>query len=368
MAFEELSADLSALKPTLHSGVQFLLNQVDAGYSDAVHYLNLPRLTETSWEEICCPTDIFPRMLVLDSLIDAKDYDSRITKDLLEKEVQYVIDSKHQRVAGGWNYVPNFPELPPDADDLAFALQLLLRYKGAKAASLCDTAIQVLFANNVRNDGSFSTWIIDKNDNSESNRAVMRYTAFLFGEQALVPGGGGAHTDVIANLLYALLLYDNEKYGNELEKGAGYLESQQNPEGFWDSKWYWGPYYGTFKVIWFLQKYSKSRTIDSATKFVVNTQQEDGGWGETKESSDPLNTSLALLCLLGSSISSNISEKSLIRGFDYLKRSENDDGSWRNVRLVKMLTTRGTLLYGSRTATTSFCVKAFAAALGQVSR
>lgn len=84
----------------LRRGVLFLVNQACAGCPEAIHYLDLPRLTQSSWEVICCPSDMFPRTLVLDSLLDAIDYDPKITKELVEKEIQYIINSKHQTVSG----------------------------------------------------------------------------------------------------------------------------------------------------------------------------------------------------------------------------------------------------------------------------
>lgn len=357
---DKLLLSMPEVRETLKRGIDYLLQESRLGFREGVHYLNLPRMTNTSWEVICYPTGLFPRMLVLDSLLDARELDPRITERFVQDEIQYIKNSKHKTVTGGWNYVPSFPDLPPDADDLGFALQLLLKSGGKNAASICDDALNVLFKNNLREDGSFSTWIIDKSDESESNKRVLHYTSFLFGEQALVPGGGGAHLDVISNLLYALALYDAGKHNNVLDKGARYLESHQNPEGYWESKWYWSPYYTTFRSISLLSLLSRPTAIRTAIQFVLRTQLEDGSWGENMDSGDDLNTALALLCLLSSGMRLDSTMAAIVRGAGYLKRTATADGSWHNVRLVKMVTTKGSLLYGSQTATTSFCVKVLA--------
>lgn len=356
----EMASLMPAVRGMLRKGVGFLLQQASSGYSESIHYMCLPRITNGVWEDICYPTDFFPRMLVLDSLLDSREFDSRITEGLVQKEIEYIRASKHQTVNGGWNYIPSFPDLPPDADDLALVLQLLFRSGGKKEASICDGALEVLSKYNLRDDGSISTWVIDLEDTSESNMAVLRYSTFLLGAPALVPGGGGADVDVLSNLLYALALYDAKKYMPVLRKGAHYLETHQQPEGYWESRWYWGPYYATFKSTCFLSLLSRPGAVRPAIEFIVDTQLEDGGWGENMKSSDDLNTALALMSLLSSNVLSDSTARAITKGAGYLWRAANADGSWRNVRLERTVTSRRCMSYGSQTTTTSFCVKALA--------
>ncbi|WP_170943300.1 hypothetical protein [Methanosarcina spelaei] len=190
--------------------------QNSMGYPEAVHYMTLPRITFQGILLQMHPTIFFQRMVILDSLLDCFDIDNRITKGLIKKEVKLIIKSKHPQLRGGWSYIPDFLELPPDADDLAMVIQLLSRTGGIELTSICDEALDILFKYNTCQDGSFDLWVIDKSDTLQHSREVDRYIE--------ITKSGGSSPEVVGNMIYALTLYDIDKFKHQIEGGVRYLE------------------------------------------------------------------------------------------------------------------------------------------------
>ena len=264
--------------------------------------------------------------------------------EVIKSEVVKILKSKHPKVEGGWSYIPDLLLLPPDADDLGLLLQLLSRTGGKELCSVCDKALGLLFTYNTYPDGSFNTWIIDPNDNSTHARKMAEYIEVI--------GGKGTSADVVSNLIMGLLYYDKYKYKSQIASGINYLIKQQNEQGYWESKWYWGKYYASFRVLSVLcDILPGNKAIHLSQQFIRISQNDDGGWGDIK--SDPLNTAFALLCLLNSNDSDIIN-----KGLSYLASTQLKDGSWPKIPFVKMETEDRTITYESRSITTSFCIKA----------
>ncbi len=163
----------------------------------------------------------------------------------------------------------------------------------------------------------------------------------------------GKDYEVIANVLYGLYLYDYQNFKDGIEKGVSYLERMQSQEGYWDSTWYWGKFYGTYVAVRIIKAVKPgSPSLKRAEEFLINSQNYDGGWGDI--GSDPLNTALALLSLsfLGSS-----SYETYIRGIKYLCLTQNKKGYWDKVEFIKMDVGKTTYTYKSKVITTQFCLK-----------
>ncbi len=337
------------LQLAIRKGIDFLLHQNKREYPEAVHYLILPCLTHDDVEYRTCPTVFFQRMLILDALLDCAEFNERISKQLVEKEVIKIIQAKHRLAKGGWSYIPELPELPPDADDLGLVVQLLARTGGKDLASICDDDLKLLFNYCGNSDGSFNTWIFEPTDTSQFAKRMRNYIEII--------GGKGASPDVVSNLLWGLILYDNDRFKVQLENGASYLESCQTDEGFWESKWYWGQYYATYRALSVLQAVApESQAVKRARDFITKFQNTDGGWGDV--SSDPLNTAFALLALL---CEQNIhSNQQLLKGISYLIQKQLSEGSWERIPFIKMETVDGILTYESKCTTTAFCLQVLA--------
>ena len=161
----------------------------------------------------------------------------------------------------------------------------------------------------------------------------------------------------MANFAYGLLLVDRVRFEAPLQNIAAYLESAQNSDGSWTSKWYDGPYYGTFRAAAVLKDLLPAgSSMDRARAFVLSRQRHDGSWGEA--STEPLSTALALLALdeLGMA-----HEHAFARGIEYLTSAQHRTARWSACRWIRFPTVDGEVVYGSETMTTAFCLKALTA-------
>lgn len=333
--------------PTRAATAMLLMQQRD-GYREAVHYLLLPRLSPEGVRLERHPALLFQRAIVLDSLLDAQAAGHAVPRAVLAAEALAILRAKHPHVPGGWNYIPEVLELPPDADDLGMVLQVLYRTGGAALASTCNRAIQLAFAARA-SDGGIPTWILDPNGGSTLDQAMHAYIEMT--------GSGGVHPDVVANLLSGVLLYNPERYRDDLRHAVAYLASMQDEHGAWRSRWYAGPYYGTYRVVAVLTNLlPESKAVRRARSFLLQQQRRDGSWGDGGR--DPLATALAVMTL--TTMGMRVDDTPIERGVTYLIETQEVDGGWPACPFIAFPTSDGAAMhtYASRTITTAFCLKA----------
>lgn len=393
------------LQNCLEKSLQFLAAQGQQGFAEAAHRMVFPQTQGFTSPQEEHQGDIFARALITDTLCDLRAHFGEVWQPLIEREINYLVGCQRQTGVGGWGYFPYLPELPPDADDLAQIMQVLVRSgRRDEAKKACELPLAVLLNDNYYPDGSFETWIIPKHNPTPEQQ--------LQGEWARLAWGMGPDPDVMANLLYALALYDGERFSQVIEKGVTYLENQQKADGSWQSSWYHGPFYGTYVCLRLLALVRPlSPSIEQGMNFLGASQREDGGWG-VEEISEPLSTTLALLGLAMSpsretdSVKGNgvsppsdstlgkeqrdllhgdcvfrISPPNLggekrnflhgdcvLKGLSYLQECyQQSEQSWPSCRFIRMELGRASgqvraiLFYGSRTITTAFVIKAILA-------
>ncbi|MBF2063171.1 MAG: hypothetical protein IGS39_01870 [Calothrix sp. C42_A2020_038] len=339
----------------LVSATNLLLSQQRDGYREAIHHLCFPRSYPDGIRYETHPAVLSFRAVILDGLLDAYAAGLPVPRQVLDAEALSILRTKHRYVRGGWSYINSVPELPPDADDLGQVLQELYRVGGSALASTCDEAIR-LTLDSATPDGGFPTWILDPRGRSSLDYQMQAYLAVM--------GGGGIHPEVVANLLYGLILYNQSLYQNILLRATKYLEKVQNEQGAWMSKWYAGPYYGTYRVALVLSKLTPdSAALRRAANFLFTTQHTDGGWGD--DHSEPLSTAFAILALSALGVTE---ETSIKRGINYLISTQQPDGGWAASTWIAFPWTEahwqngsnshGTVKYSSRAIATTFCLKA----------
>lgn len=322
-----------------------LLREQRAGYPDLAHKLSLPRLLDGQVSVETHPGLTFHRAVVLDALLDAYEAGLPVRRRVLDAEALAILLAKHPSSRGGWNYIAEVPELPPDADDLGMVTQVLARVGGRDLAGACDESIQLALDGRGGAAG-ISTWILDSADSSPLGESMRSYIDLT--------EAGGAHPDVVGNFLYALLVYEPTLYRDTLAEGARYLEQMQAEDGSWPSRWYAGPYYGTFRALAVLAAVAPaSAAIERANRFLRRSQRPDGGWGAR---ADPLSTALALMGLRLAGDGGSAAN----RAAGWLAARQEQDGSWPATTFVEFPHPGGHSIerYGSRTVTTAFCLKA----------
>jgi Squalene-hopene cyclase C-terminal domain len=348
------------MNDTILRGIDYLEKQHNNGYPDAVHRMWFPKSNSNPTKYDLHEGITFQRALICDTLIDLSSAGFNIDWIALMKDVQLLINSRSMDTAGGWKYFPTLRSLPPDADDLGQILQVLVRSKIDKISALVDEAIRLLLTQGKHPDGSLETWIVDKTDDSNSNRAVLKAIEDQWGK--------GPDVEVMANFLYGLNMYDPKRYYSELRKGCQFIIKSQESLGYWKSNWYVDRFYGTFMCTRLISVLSPNNLcLHNAYRFLVDTQTQSGGWG--REEGNPLQTSLALLSLISIMLSGyTISKAILNNGINYLLRSQTEDGSWIGTPFIQMNTNRVSaqhinifpriITYESNTISSAFCLKA----------
>jgi hypothetical protein len=87
-----------------------------------------------------------------------------------------LIRSRLKDRRGGWSYFPDSPHLPPDCDDLAEVLHVLIAISYPKISELVEEPIGLALQGQ-RIDGSIGTWIADPSDGASlSARDFMHET------------------------------------------------------------------------------------------------------------------------------------------------------------------------------------------------
>lgn len=330
-----------------------LLAQQRTGYREATHWMTVPRIDGDRVRLETHPAITFQRAVVLDSLLDAYAAGLEVPATVLAHEALQVLQAKRNDVRGGWSYLPGVPELPPDADDLAMVLQALSRCGGQPLAAACDDALDVVLSSADHGGGGVPTWILDPGDAPDRNELFRRYIELTQAD--------GIHPDVVANLLYAVGLQATGIHGERAASAITYLESAQDDDGSWRSRWYWGKHYGTFRTVLALTALAPgSPALVRARDYLVSGQNADGGWGG--DASDPLSTAFAALSL--AALAHPGARRRLRPALEYLLATQQADGSWPGCPFIAFprVGGAGVHIYSSATITTSFCLKAVLAA------
>ncbi len=341
-------------------GLRFMIRQWQLGFGEARHIMFFPRTSGFRSAQECQYGDIFQRALITDVFCDANEVLSGQLHAVIDYETNYLLNSRRTSGIGSWSYFPELPELPPDADTLAQVMQALLRsgHSTELIRQCCEAPLTVLLSDNYHANGSFETWIVPATDRTPEQEYEAEWIHRAWGE--------GADHDVMANLLYALSLYDPISFAKVIQRGVSYLESQQESDGSWLSTWYHGSYYGTFVCLRLLARVKPdSPAIQSALSFLRTHQLSDGGWG-LKNQSDPLSTALSMLGLFFAHHPDKDSgdHVRVKKALGYLQSMQNEDKAWDQCPLIQMEIGRpqgliqAVLSYGSQTVTTVFVTKA----------
>ncbi|MGQ0714855.1 MAG: prenyltransferase/squalene oxidase repeat-containing protein [Gemmatimonadaceae bacterium] len=319
-------------------------------FHEARHAMFLPRAAGFSGDRSVYYGDVFQRALIADALCDALEVVGSAVRPMIEGEVQYLVARRLRDGVGGWRYFPDLPDLAPDADDLGQVLQVLVRAGHRDLANAYVTQpLRVLLDDCVHDDGSFETWIVPGRNRTATQE--LQLTA------ARAKWGTGADAEVMANLLYSLLLYDPRRFAGMCQRGAQFIARQQRGDGSWLCRWYFGPYYGTYACTRLLAALGEAQIIERAGDFVRMTQRADGGWGTSPgRESDALSTALALLTLASATRPSTAGGDAAraARAGGLLIRQAGRSG-WPRCAFIRP---SGVHSYGSRTITAAFVLKA----------
>ena len=226
----------------------------------------------------------------------------------------------------GWSF--EFEnDLYPDIDDTAVVVTALHRADALDAATR-DRAISWLLAMQCENGG----WAAFDKDNTSRLPALIPFADF--GEMIDPPSA-----DVTAHVLEMLGVLGVDRGHPAIERGLRYLYAQQEPEGSWFGRWGVNHIYGTGAVLPALAAVGEpmdSFVVRRAVRWLVERQNDDGGFGEGCESyvlrkargrgpSTPSQTAWALLALIAADRADSPTAQ---RAVGYLADTQRTDGGW----------------------------------------
>lgn len=278
----------------LANGLNYIFNQWKNGFPDATLHSFFPNIEGFEFNKRYYKADVFQRAVICDLIIDINREINNNLSPFIDYEINYLLNQL--RSNGGWNYYENLEYQPNDADTTAQVMQVLIKTKQRTLISeKTIKAIDNLLEPQVEEKGRISTWLLPPSETQSSKEKrqgqfLKYYTNHDYDKSI--------DLEVIANLLFALLLFDEKKYSKSINLGIEFLESNQNPNGGWTSTWYWGDYYGTYICLRLLTKAkAKSKSIDKAKEFLLKDVNFNKTWGYKKSIDDPLNTAFALISL-----------------------------------------------------------------------
>ncbi len=332
----------------IRRGLDFIKSDFEKNYVDLKHIMYLSMVDGFENNNEVHVSDTFQRALLSDCLISvSKKYNLDISAFLV-RESDYFISIRNIDDIGAWSYFYTVKEIAADIDDLGQIMQLFINSGNVEyVEQYCKKAIDTVLFERADASGGIETWIIPHKDITNLQKKQEYFNKTKWGK--------GPDLEVVANFVYALFLYNKNLYKTQIDKSLKYIIGQQQKSGFWQSRWYYGCYYGTYVCLRLLKKVNKySEQIQFAIKSIIKNQNRDGGFSLSKDGeSDPLTTSFALLSL---KLFLPVDNVAVLKATRYLEESQITDGSWSAVNFIKPKINEP---YKSKTLTTAFVLKAF---------
>jgi squalene-hopene/tetraprenyl-beta-curcumene cyclase len=135
-------------------------------------------------------------------------------------------------------------------------------------------------------------------------------------------------------------LGDRAESSPALQRGLDYLRRTQRSEGSWYGRWGMNYIYGTWSVLCALRATGLDAVapmMRKAADWLVSSQNRDGGWGEDGTSYKldyhghepaPSTASQTAWALIGLMAAGAVDHPAVVRGVDFLLRTQRPDGFW----------------------------------------
>jgi len=330
----------------------FLGKQGLGHFHEATHILRFPFYISVDFRNRKHYGDAFAKSIILSSIFATRKVGFTFSDSIIRDCID-VIAKQHIKYFG-WRYFPKLVILPPDIDDLAQILQTLISHDVSIANKLCLEPLNSAIENCLQEDGSLTTWIV------ENEKRSLR--TLIYKRNIKKRWGNTFDPEVIANFLYALLLFDRNKYLDIIKNGVEYLKKRIQPNGFWKSTWYWGQFYGTYmcsRIISFINP------DDEIMQKVVNFLKSNSPLSDKQSNSTQNINDIAFYLLTWSSLKDfcKNNEEIIKYCIDYLLDNQEDNGGWKSFPFIKMRTSpeerysERYLSYESQLVTTAYTIQ-----------
>jgi squalene-hopene/tetraprenyl-beta-curcumene cyclase len=269
--------------------------------------------------------------------------ESGISKDApeLKRAARWLMD-REVRIRGDWAVKNPYPEASgwafefnniyyPDVDDtlkVLLALRHIEMDDAAEKQQVIDRATRWVKSFQCR-DGGWAAF--DK----DVSKKWLEDVPFADHNAILDP----TCSDITARALELFGKLGTIKSERFIRRAVRYMKDTQEEDGSWYGRWGVNYIYGTWQALRGLVAIGEDMNQDwilRARNWLEHCQNEDGGWGETPDSyvdpsrkgQGPSTASQTAWALMGILACGDIERESVRRGFDYLCRTQNEDGSW----------------------------------------
>jgi squalene-hopene/tetraprenyl-beta-curcumene cyclase len=254
---------------------------------------------------------------------------------LIDREVRFRGDWHYKNPANvepsGWVFEFN-NKWNPDVDDTAMVL-LALR--------------KIPTSNPARRDASFHrglNWMMTfqcrdggwASFDKDCTKGILEKVPFADHNAMLDP----ECADITARIL-ELLGYENFNLENpQVQKALEFIRDHQEADGSWYGRWGVNYIYGTWQVLRGLRALGldmRQPWLLKARDWIESVQHEDGGWGERCDTYDdpvfkgqgPSAASQTAWAVMGLCAFDDPHRSSVQSGIDYLIRTQQSDGTWK---------------------------------------
>lgn len=326
---KEIFTDSNAWEQLCFLALKHLLEEQAKGFPETRHTMPFPKDTfqvEHDFQE----GDVFQRALIADTLLDINPILGGSLTGIIKAESEYLLQTRRTTGIGGWAYFPGLKELPTDADDLAQVMQVFIRYGFTKAFPYFDEPLEILL-NEQANSDAWETWILPNASKTDEQELQTLWINKAWGT--------GSDPEVVANLIYALVLFDKQRFAKDINRGIQFLLDNHEGQYRWKSTWYYGNYYGTYVAVRALCAANADKSvIEGVINFIEKSRLHNGSWGLEGKDGDALQTALALLAL---SIAKKHLEHSLDKywltiSYDYLQQTYTTQNGWPSEPFIQM--------------------------------
>lgn len=283
-----------------------------------------------------CTSPVWDTAIAINALIEAgiEPDHSVITEAvewLISKEVRYRGDWRIKRPnlePGGW-YFEFRNDFYPDIDDTAMVLMALEKAADTPGKrEAMQRGIDWLLGMQ-GSDGGWASFDVD------NNKSIFNFIPFADHNAMLDP----STSDITARILEMLSFVEDGKNHPRIPDAIDFLRKEQEEDGAWYGRWGVNYVYGTWQAIRGLTRIGVNiddPMIKRGAEWLRNTQNDDGGWGEScisyynpemraKGLSTASQTAWAIMGLICAGEAESDCVK---RGINYLIETQNEDGTW----------------------------------------
>ncbi|WP_416899448.1 MAG: squalene--hopene cyclase [Minwuia sp.] len=300
----------------------------------AVDKLLLDRGTEAYCQP--CLSPIWDTCLGMHALLEAGEApDSpamlQAADWLLEREITDVtgdwVWKRPDLKPGGWAF-EYWNDHYPDVDDTAVVVMALHRMDAAKYGPAIERAANWIIGMQSANGGWGAF-------DAENDKQYLNAIPFADHGALLDP----PTVDVTARCISMLAQIGHDIESRPVWRGLKFLRREQEANGSWFGRWGVNYIYGTWSALCAFNACGQDMQapfIRKAVDFLLESQLEDGGWGEGCETynedrprhmvtSTPSQTAWALLGLMAAG---EADHPAVARGIEWLMNSERDGARW----------------------------------------